>query len=68
MGIVRLIRVWRFKRKVRRFANFFGDLDRAISKHSPRWKRQQFWRDFWKSDEFRKAFIKEVPKILFKDL
>jgi hypothetical protein len=64
----RAFRRWRFKRKVRGFVKFFAVLDRAISDNNPRWKRQQFWYDFQKSEEFRKAMRKKIPSILLKDL
>lgn len=68
MSIGSRYRVWCFKRKVRAFVKFFAVLDRAISDNNPRWKRQQFWHDFWASDEFRKAMRKKLPSILLKDL
>jgi hypothetical protein len=43
-------------------------IDRAITKHSPRWQRQQFWRDFQKSEQFRILIRKKLPEILLKDL
>ena len=61
-------RRWRFKRKVRGFVKFFAVLDKAVSDHNPRWKRQQFWRDFKQSEEFRKGMRKKLPSILLKDL
>jgi len=68
MGIRRAWRVWRYKRKVRAFVDFFGILDTAISHNVPRWKRRQFWRDFWKSDEFRRAMKKKLPSLLLRGL
>jgi hypothetical protein len=68
VGIKRAFRRWRFKRRVRGFVEFFVILDRAISGNNPRWKRRQFWHDFWTSEEFRKAMRKKLPSILLKDL
>jgi hypothetical protein len=68
MGLKLAFRRWRFKRKVREFVKFFAVLDQAISDNNPRWKRQQFWHDFWTSEEFRRAMRKKLPSILLKDL
>ena len=68
VGILRAYRIWRFRRKIKKFVEFFMVIDRAITKHTPRWKRQQFWRDFWKSEQFRIIIRKTLPKLLLKDL
>lgn len=68
MGILRAYRIWQFRRKIKKFCDFFIVIEKAITKNNPRWKRQQFWREFQKSDRFRIVMRKELPKILLKDL
>jgi len=68
VNLIRLYKVWRFRRKVGGFIKFFRVLDNAISKGSPRWKRRQFWSDFSKSEEFRRLIRKKLPEILLRDL
>jgi len=54
---VKTVRVWRFKRMLRRTFRNVRKVN-ILLRHLPHWKRKQFWKDFISRDSFRSVCVK----------